>query len=70
MDTHFSMENYILKLIQKRKRDIEKLYKEKDDYTSHDYEILFHRYNASIGDLYMCLTAWNNPLSQLGVNNV
>lgn len=60
-----SLENYIFDLIEKREYDLKMLEKEKENYSAQAYWCLFYRYHGALSDLYMSLTAFNNPLSQI-----
>lgn len=59
------LENFIHDLIQKRKRDLFLLERDKEEYSKTDYIILFNRYHAGIDDLLISLTSFSNPLSQI-----
>jgi SPX domain protein involved in polyphosphate accumulation len=61
----YELENFILKLIEKRKKEFELLKRTKDDYIELDYVVLFNRLNASINDLYLCLTAYDNNYEKI-----
>lgn len=58
-------ESFILDLIAKRQFDLKKLELEKQDYSKKDYQCLWNRWTGSLSDLYLCITAHNNPLSQI-----
>ena len=60
-----TIEDYILSLIKKRERDLKELESNRKDYSVRDYQSLFHRWHGALSDLYMTLTAYNNPSSQI-----
>lgn len=65
-----TLENYVLMQIKKRERDLEILKINEKEYSKQDYHSLWSRYHGAISDLLICLTAYNNPLSQVEIKSL